>query len=161
LFLAVRTVLASSNSPRLMKTEKEVGMCKTRAGSAVRGRANFPMGSYKKLKLKRAPGTASSEHTCGGHASCACYRPWCLVCTPNAPAAVVPAMHAECACCRGACYARQMRLLPTVAPAMHAECACCRGTCYARRMRLLPWHLPCTPNAPADVAPAMHAECAC
>jgi hypothetical protein len=64
-----------------------------------------------------------------------CAKIWNFSHSPNAPAAMVPAMH--------------------------AECACCRGTCYARRMRLLPWYLLCTPNAPADVAPAMHAECAC
>ena len=62
---------------------------------------------------------------------------WNFSHSPNAPAAMVPAMHAECACCRGTCYACTPNAPAAVVPAMHAECACCRGTCYARRMRLL------------------------
>jgi hypothetical protein len=92
----------------------------------------------------RSPKSVVAAHLSAGRkdlelfplAECACYYgtcyarrmrllPWCLLCTPNAPAAVVPAMH--------------------------AEYACCRGTCYAHRMRLLLWHLLCTPNAPAAV----------
>ena len=66
-----------------------------------------------------------------------CAKIWNFSHSPNAPAAMVPAMHAECACCRGTCYTCTPNAPAAVVPAMHAECACCRGTCYARRMRLL------------------------